>query len=419
MNIPIPSLEHFFHPQGIVIIGASADPGKLGYSIARNLVEIGYPGVVHYVNPRGGHLFGRPVYPDLQHIPDPIDLAVLLIPAPATPQALRACGESGIRAAIIASSGFRETGAEGARLESELLEIARHFGMRIIGPNCIGLIDTNMPLDTTFLKPPPPPKGNIAFISHSGATCAAVIDWSRGQGFGFSRLVSLGNQIDVNETDMLLSIAADPSTRSLALYLEGISDGRRFVETALRVTREKPVVVLKSGRYASGQRAAASHTGALAGQETAFDAAFKRAGIIRANTVEELFEWAYTLAASPLPKGRSMAVLTSAGGLGVAAADALEANDLRMAELAVETQTALQAILPPAASTHNPVDMLASATPQQFASCLNLLLTDPNVDGVLMIILPPPISTDMTVSDAILPIIKLSLSLSFLLLAIY
>jgi acetyltransferase len=167
--------------------------------------------------------------------------------------------------------------------------------------------------------------------------------------------------------------------------------------------------VLKSGRYASGQRAAASHTGALAGQETAFDAAFKRAGIIRANTVEELFEWAYTLAASPLPKGRSMAVLTSAGGLGVAAADALEANDLHMAELAVDTQTALQAILPPAASTHNPVDMLASATPQQFASCLNLLLADPNVDGVLMIILPPPISTDMTVAEAILPIIKSSL----------
>ena len=406
MNIIDPSLEIFFRPRGIAIIGASSDAGKLGYQIARNLVNIGYPGTVHFVNRHGGQLFGKPIHTDIEHTPDPVDLAVLLIPAPTTPQALRACGERGIQAAIISSGGFRETGAEGARLEYELLEIARQYNMRVIGPNCIGLLDTHLPLDTTFLKPPPPRKGDISFISHSGATCAAVVDWSHGQGFGFSRLISLGNQIDVNETDMLLTTAADPDSHSLALYLETVSDGRRFVETVRHITHHKPVVALKSGRSASGQRAAASHTGALTGQDTAFDAAFKRAGVIRANTIEELFEWAYTLSACPLPKGRSMAVLTSAGGMGVTASDALEACGLILAELTMDTRKALQAILPPAASTRNPVDMLASATPDQFASCLSLLLADPYVDGVVAIVLPPPFLTDKLVADAILPVIK-------------
>lgn len=406
LNTTTPSLAKFFHPQGIVIIGASTDTKKLGYSIARNLIEIGFPGTVHFVNPHGGQLFGRPIYTCVMQVPDPVDLSVLLIPAAATPQVLSDCGKRGIQAAIIVASGFRETGPEGARLESELLNIAKRYKIRIIGPNCIGLVDTHLPIDTSFLNPPPPPKGNIAFISHSGATCAAVIDWSRGQGFGFSRLVSLGNQIDVNETDLLLAIAPDPATQAIALYLESVSNGRRFVKVARNITRYKPVVVLKSGRNTSGQRAAASHTGALAGQDAAYEAAFLQTGIIRANTVEELFEWAYTLASCPLPKGRSMAVLTSAGGLGVAAVDALEANGLKLAELTDTTRTNLNAILPPAANIHNPVDMLASATPEQFASCLKLLIADPQVEGILMVILPPPFATDMTVSQAVLPIIK-------------
>ena len=196
---------------------------------------------------------------------------------------------------MVASSGFREVGAAGAALEAEITRIARQYQMRLLGPNCIGLIDTCLPLNVTFLPPPGPPVGELAFLSHSGAICAALIDWARSQGFGFSRLISLGNQADLNETDLLAPVAADPATRVLTLYLEGLPDGPRFVEQASQVTRHKPVVALKVGRFASGQRAAASHTGALAGQESAYEAAFRRAGVVRANTTEELFDWAHAL----------------------------------------------------------------------------------------------------------------------------
>ncbi|MCA9874253.1 MAG: CoA-binding protein, partial [Anaerolineales bacterium] len=287
-----PSLAPFFAPQGIVLFGASTNPTKLGFGLARNLVQSGYSGAIHFVNPRGGTLLERPVYTDLTAVPDPVDLAVLLLPAELAPATLAACGQRGIRAAIIAAGGFRETNEAGAHLEQACLDTARQYGMRLIGPNCIGLVNTHLPLDTTFLPPPGPTPGDVAFVSHSGAICAAVIDWARGQGFGLSQLVSLGNQADVCETDVLASVAADPHTRVLTLYLEGISDGRRFVHEAAQVTREKPVVALKVGRYASGQKAVASHTGALAGSESAYEAAFRRAGVIRANTAEELFDWA-------------------------------------------------------------------------------------------------------------------------------
>ncbi|HSB65852.1 MAG TPA: CoA-binding protein, partial [Anaerolineales bacterium] len=264
------TLVPFFSPKGIALVGASADPTKLGYGLARNLIQCNYQGVIHFVNPKGGSLLGRPMQPSVIDLPDPVDLAIILIPAPGIASVLHECALRGIRSVIIASGGFRETGEKGAILEQELLDIARHYGIRMIGPNCIGLLDTHLPLDATFLPPPGPPPGDVAFISHSGAICAAVIDWARGQGFGLSRLVSLGNQADVNETDMLAPVTDDHFTRVLTLYLEGVSDGRRFVKEARKVTRRKPIVAIKVGRYPSGQRAAASHTGALAGQESAF-----------------------------------------------------------------------------------------------------------------------------------------------------
>lgn len=399
------SLTPFFSPRGVAVIGASQDPVKLGYGLARNLVQSNYQGVVHFVNPRGGSLLGRPMYPSILQVPDPVDLAILLIPAPAVPRALRQCGERGLPAVIIASGGFRETGPEGAALEDECVSISKEYNLRLLGPNCIGLLDTHLPLDATFLPPPGPLPGDVAFISHSGAICAAVIDWARGQGFGLSRLVSLGNQVDVNETDVLAPIAADPFTRVLTLYLEGVSDGRRFVEEAGRVARQKPIIALKVGRFASGQRAVASHTGALAGRENAFNAAFRRAGVIRADTSEELFDWARALAWCPPPKGRAMAVLTNAGGPGVTAADALEANGLRLSNLKEETRQALRALLPPAASLNNPVDMLASASPEQYGASLRILLDDPGVDGVLVILPPPPMHTAGAVAKALIPVI--------------
>ncbi|MCC6602587.1 MAG: acetate--CoA ligase family protein [Anaerolineae bacterium] len=406
MSLPVdPTLLPFFEPQGIVLVGASRNPMKLGFGLARNLVQSGYAGAIHFVNPGGGTLLERPLHSHISHIPDPVDLAVLLVPAPAMPQAIAECGERGIRAAILAAGGFRETGAAGAALEADCLRVAQQFGIRLIGPNCIGLLDTHLPLDTTFLPPPGPTPGAVAFISHSGAICAAVIDWARGQGFGLSRLVSLGNQLDVTETDVLTAVAADPHTRVVTLYLEGVSDGRRFVQVAEQVSRQKPVLALKVGRFASGQRAVASHTGALAGQESAFDAAFARAGVMRAETSEELFDWARALAWCPLPPGRRVAVLTNAGGPGVTAADALEANNLQLATLAPETEAALRKILPEAASLHNPVDMLAGASPEQYAVCLRILLEDAGVDSVMVILPPPPMHSAGGVAKAMLPII--------------
>lgn len=403
-----PSLLPFFSPKGVAIVGASHDPTKLGFGLSRNLVQSNYRGAIHFVNIKGGELLGRPVYTSLMEVPEPVDLAVLLIPAISVPQTIQDCGRRGINAAIIASGGFRETGPEGAELEARCLDIARKYRIRLLGPNCIGLLDTHLPIDTTFLSPPGPTPGDVAFISHSGAICAAVIDWARGQGFGLSRLVSLGNQVDINETDMLTQVASDPYTKVLTLYMEGVSNGRRFVEQAREVTRRKPVIALKVGRFESGKRAAASHTGALAGQESAFNAAFRRAGVIRADTSEELFEWARALAWCPLPKGRNVAVLTNSGGPGVTAADALESLELRMASFQEKTRTALRATLPPAASVDNPVDMLAAATPQQYANCLRILLADPGVDSVLVILPPPPMSTAGGTAKAMIPVIYTS-----------
>jgi acetyltransferase len=399
------SLTPFFNPQGVVVVGASQNPTKLGYGLARNLVQSRYQGAVHFVNPKGGTLLRRPVFSTVSEVPDPVDLATLLIPARFVPETLKDCGKRGIRAVIIGAGGFRETGPEGAALERECLRIAARYNMRLLGPNCIGLLDTHLPLDTTFLPPPGPFPGDVAFISHSGAICAAVVDWAHSQGFGLSRLVSLGNQADVNETDVLLPVAADPYTQVLTLYLEGVSDGRRFVETASQVTRSKPAIALKVGRFESGRRAVASHTGALAGKEDAFNAAFRRAGVIRAETSEEMFDWARAMAWCPPPRGRGVAVLTNAGGPGVTAADALEVNGMRLAKLQDETHAALRRILPPAASLHNPVDMLASASPEQYAESLRILLAETDVDGALVILPPPPMFTTGAIAKALIPVI--------------
>ncbi len=399
------SLKPFFDPKGIAVIGASQDPTKLGYGLATNLHRSGYKGAVHFVNIKGGTLLGEPIYQSILDVPDPVDLAAVLIPAHFVIPTLRECGKRGIRAAIIGSGGFREIGPEGLALEQETLRVAREEGIRLIGPNCIGLLDTHLPLDTTFLPPPGPTPGDVAFLSHSGAICAAAIDWARGQGYGISRLISLGNQADVTETDLLAPVAADEHTHVIALYLEGIRSGRRFIEQARSVVASKPIIALKVGRFESGRRAAASHTGALAGEESAYNAAFRRAGVLRADTSEEMFDQARALAWCPLPGGERVAVLTNAGGPGVTAADALESRGLKMAALGAETTAELAEILPAAASLHNPIDMLASATPDQFAACLRVLLKDPGVDSVMVIFPTPPMHTAGAVAKALIPII--------------
>ncbi len=398
------SLTPFFNPSGVVVIGASTSPEKLGYGVARNLVESKYQGAIHFVGQKNGTLFDRPIYTSLNEVSDPVDLAILIVPTQATPETIEACGQRGIKAVTIVSAGFREVGAEGAALEQQCVDVARKYGVRLLGPNCIGTLDTHLPLDTTFLQPPMPAQGNIGFISHSGAFCAAIIDWARMQGFGFSQIVSLGNQADVNETDVLPEVANDAHTNVIVMYMEGVSDGQRFVKVASEVTKHKPVIALKVGRFEAGQKAAASHTGALAGSESAFDAAFAKSGILRADTAEQMFDWARALAtcAERPPSGSSMAILTNAGGPGVIAADALETNGLHLAALSDSTRKELAAILPASASVNNPVDMLASASPDTYANCLKILLQDENVNGVMVILPPPPMFKTEEVAEKII-----------------
>jgi acetyltransferase len=402
------SLLPFFRPRGVVVVGASSSPDKLGYGAARNLVASGYQGAIHFVSQKSGELLGHKLYSDLDQVPDPVDLAVLVVPNTAMAAAIQSCAKRGIQAAILLSAGFRESGIEGAALEKQCLETAQAHNVRLLGPNCIGILDTHLPLDTTFLQPPMPAAGGIALVSHSGGFCAAIVDWSRHQAFGFSQLVSLGNQADVSETDVLPIVADDEHTRVIVLYMEAVSDGIRFVRVARQVSQRKPVIALKVGRFESGQKAAASHTGALAASDIAFDAAFEKSGVFRAGTVEQTFDWARALEVCPLPRGKNVAVLTNAGGPGVIAADALELNKLNVAQLTGSTEKALAALLPSAAGIHNPVDVLPSASPQCFADCLKLLLADPQVDSVMVILPPPPMYAAESVADALIPIIRSS-----------
>jgi acetyltransferase len=393
-------LDSLFAPQGVAVIGASRDETKLGYGVARNLVASNYSGAIHFVNPRADHILGHPCYPSIAAVPDPVDLAVIIVAAAGVPKTLEDCGRRGVKAAIVVSGGFGETGENGKRLELEIAGVARRYGIRLVGPNCVGVIDTHLPVNTTFIKSVPQP-GDIAFVSQSGAICQAVIDWGTGMGFGFSRIASLGNQADVSESEIIALLADDPHTRVVTMYLEGVRDGRNFLQVVGDAARRKAIVALKVGRTAAGRRAVSSHTGALAGQEVAYDAVFERCGVLRAGNTEELFDWARALAWCPPARGENVAVLTNAGGPGILASDALESSGLRLAALSDATRATLRSFSLPHASLANPVDLLASASPDDYASALRALLADPGVDAVLVISVPPPIEDPTPVAEAI------------------
>lgn len=380
-------LETFFKPDGVVVIGASRDPRKLGHGVVRNLIDYHYHGAIYPVNPRASEILGLACYDSLEEVPDPVDLAVVVVPASAVPETLRQCGERRIKHAIVVSGGFSETGKEGRELEQALVDVAREYDIRVIGPNCIGTIDTHTPVNTTFVTGMPEP-GEIGFSSQSGAMVAAVIDWARGAGVGFSRIVSLGNQVDVNETQMIETVCRDPQTRVITAYIEGVSNGRAFMEKASEAASEKPFVVLKGGHGEGGRQAVASHTGALAGRFEVYRAAFKRCGVQQAESMEEMFDWARALAWQPLPEGNRVAVLTNAGGPAILAVDALEEAGLEMAPLSESTREYLASRLPRAASTGNPVDVLAGSGPGTYAVALDALLSDETVDAVVVIQAP-------------------------------
>jgi acetyl coenzyme A synthetase (ADP forming)-like protein len=386
-------LEMFTNPRGVAVIGASPKPGKLGHSVLHNVIQYGYKGQVYPINPKASEILGLKTYPSVLDIPGPVDLAVVLIPSRAVPGVIEECGKKGIMGAVIISAGFREVGRAGRQLEKELIEVARRYGVRLIGPNVLGIIDTTIGLNASFAAGMPR-KGQIAFMSQSGALCTSILDIALGQGIGFSRFYSIGNKADLNEIDFLRAWAEDPNTKVIAAYLEGITNGSEFVQVARKVTRMKPFVSIKSGTTSAGSRAASSHTGTLAGSEKAYDAAYKQSGVVRAGSVQDLFDYALAFARQPLPENDAVAVVTNAGGPGIMASDAIERSGMRLASLTPEIQQRLRAALPAAASVVNPLDVLGDAPADRYALAIEAALSDPNV-GVVLVVLTPQTSTQI------------------------
>ncbi|MGC9359478.1 MAG: acetate--CoA ligase alpha subunit [Anaerolineae bacterium] len=380
-------LEKLFHPSSIAVIGASSNPGKLGHQVLANLIGSGFGGTLYPVNPKADEILGLEAYGSVTDIPGPVDLVVVVIPNKFVADVLDESGRKGVKAAIIITAGFREAGPEGVAMEQELLRVAEQYGMRLVGPNCLGVIDTHTPMNASFAAGTPEP-GSIAFMSQSGALCTAILDFALAEHIGFSQFVSLGNKADVDDVALLDVWGDDPTTNVIIAYVEGVSDGAKFIEAARTAASKKPVIAVKSGRTASGSKAVSSHTGSLAGSDAAYDAAFSQAGVLRANSVQDLFDWSTAFAYQPLIEGNRVAIVTNAGGPGVMATDALERNGLVLASLQPKTEERLAEVLPAAANIHNPVDVLGDARADRYAAALEIVVADPGVDGVVVIVTP-------------------------------
>jgi acetyltransferase len=387
-------LEPFFAPTSVAVIGATEKAGSVGRTVLSNLLNHPFGGIVLPVNPKRASVLGVKAYPSIAALPDPVDLAVVVTPATSCPAVIRDCGSAGIRAAIVISAGFKEVGADGAALENELVEEARRGKVRVLGPNCLGLMSPVSGLNATFAGAMALP-GNIAFVSQSGALCTAVLDWSLGESVGFSAFVSIGSMADVGWGDIIDHLGDDPRTKAIVIYMESIGDARSFVSAAREVALTKPIVVLKTGRTQAAAKAAASHTGALAGSDEVLDAAFRRCGVLRVKSIEELFSMAHALAKQPRPRGPRLSIVTNAGGPGVLATDELVACGGALASLASATIGSLDAILPAPWSHGNPIDVLGDAEPERYAKAADVAARDPSTDG-LLIILTPQAMTDPT-----------------------
>jgi len=384
-------LSHLFEPESVAVVGASRDEEKVGHAVLNNILQYGYQGEVYPVNPKAEEILGIRCYPSLAEVPDKIDMVVFVIPAKFVNGLIGQCVDKSVGAAVVISAGFKESGTDGAKLERELRENVENAGIRMLGPNCLGLIDTSSRLNASFARGMPEP-GNIGFFSQSGALCTAILDWALLEGVGFSNFVSLGNKADVDEVDLLEFMRSDPSTNVILGYIEGVKDGQEFMRVAREVSREKPVILTKSGGTEAGARAASSHTGTLAGSDKAIDAAFAQAGIIRARTVEQLFDMARVFTTERIPNGPNLAIVTNAGGPGIIAADAVERSQARMASFAKSTIDELRANLPPTAALYNPVDVIGDANCERYKKGVELALKDPNVDGALVILTPQAMS---------------------------
>jgi acetyltransferase len=380
-------LQHFFNPSSVAVIGASQNPAKIGYEILHNIVQYHYRGAVYPINPKAQEILGHKAYPDLASVPSEIDLAVIALPAPAVMGVLEQCGKKGVDSIIVISAGFKETGPEGAYLEEGLAARAKELGMRVVGPNCLGIIDTASSLNASFAAGMPL-AGHIGFFSQSGALCVAILDWALGENVGFSRFVSLGNKMDLSETEVMLSMGRDENTRVILGYLESIEDGPSFMKAAREVSETKPIIIIKSGTTSAGAKAASSHTGALAGSDHAYRAAFKQSGIIRAESMQSLFAYALAFASQPLPKGPSLAIITNSGGPGILAADACDRSSLHLTPIRKETADRLREFLPPTASVYNPIDIIGDATLERYEKTLEVVLKDDMLHAILVLFAP-------------------------------
>ncbi len=392
-------LQAVFAPRGVAVIGASRRAGSVGRAVFANVLQHGYSDVVYPVNLKAASIMSVKAYPSVLAIPDPVDLAVVVVPRESVPGVLKECGEKAIKAAIVITAGFKELGAAGAAHEEAVLEATRNSGLRLLGPNCLGIINTDprVSLNASFARLTPLP-GNIALISQSGAVGVAALEYARGEQIGLSKFVSVGNKADLNENDFLAYLGDDPLTDVILLYLEDLTDPKRFFRLAQEITSRasgrKPLLAIKSGRTAAGARAASSHTGALAGSDAAYDALFAQCGVLRVESLEELFDYAAAFATQPLPRGNRVAIVTNAGGLGIVTTDAAVRYGLSLAVFQEATLHRLEEGLPAAASRHNPVDLLGDAGPERYALALESVLADDGVDGAI-VLSTPQLMTDL------------------------
>ncbi|MGB9853404.1 MAG: acetate--CoA ligase alpha subunit [Candidatus Bathyarchaeales archaeon] len=398
-------LDKIFNPKSVAVVGASDEEGSVGYALIKNFLDSGFEGEIYPVNIRKKEILGLKAYQTVEQLPKTVDLAVIATPAKTVPDVVEQCGKAGIKGIIIISAGFKETGPEGKALEDKLLEIKRKYGLRIIGPNCLGIIRPSINLNATFINKMPKP-GNIAFISQSGALGAAILDWAISENIGFSHFISVGSMVDVDFGDLIDYLGTDSQTKSILMYIEGMTNARKFMSAARHFARTKPIIVVKAGKFSESAKAAASHTGSLTGEDDIYDAAFKRAGIVRVEEIEDLFNCAEVLGLQPLPKGPNLAIVTNAGGPGVMATDALIARGGKLAKLSPQTMELLNSILPPYWSRGNPIDILGDARSERYKAVLEACFKDENVDGILVIYTAQAVAESVEIAKDIVEVYK-------------
>jgi acetyltransferase len=398
-------LDVFFSPKTVAVIGATETVNTVGRTVLWNLVTSPFGGTVYPVNPKRPSVLGVKAYKSVSDIPEQVDLAVIVTPPPSIPGIIRECGENGVRGAVVISAGFKEIGPEGAELERLLLKEALAADIRVVGPNCLGVMSPRSGLNATFASTIARP-GSVGFISQSGALCTAVLDWSLKEMVGFSAFVSVGSMVDVGWGDLIYYLGNDPKTRSIVIYMESIGNARSFLSAAREVALNKPIIVIKPGRSAAAAKAAASHTGSLTGSDEVLEAAFRRCGVLRVNNIADLFYMAEVLSKQPSPRGPRLTIVTNAGGPGVLATDALIMGGGELAELTPTTMEAYNAVLPATWSHNNPVDIIGDASPERYAKALQIAANDPNSDGMLVILTPQAMTDPTQIAEQLKPLAK-------------